>query len=426
MYFKYMDDFKINPCGAHGMPITRNYVFLLLSFIFLTGTGVSTAFGNATVSIYEEAFGNNIAGREAAEKLDDIWANQFEQGTFSPDLFANGVGHTGTKHFSDINGAAYQVDWKIGYIDIVGPGTPTSIEFIHTSSGTVTYSPSNTIQGKSPNPYPDQSRLSAGFSSPGLSAVQLDFSQSTTPITDFGIYVGDLESRPKNGTVGRVLVYDISGVLINDQPIIYTGRVLNGIDYTVVEAIGLPSGASNNDSGDWGNDTTAFISITSSQLIGKVVFHVGDDDHTGSNNGASEQIGLVGFQLPISDTGEGSSAKTIDTSTLKSNDLTLRKTVENITRGTLETEEQNQAVPGDVLKYRIYYQNVGTSPLTELEINDTVQAFTEFNIGSAQCDETPSTVTCNPVESSHDVEWQFSGQVNGGDGGVVSFEVIID
>ena len=45
--------------------------------------------------------------------------------------------------------------------------------------------------------------------------------------------------------------------------------------------------------------------------------------------------------------------------------LELRKTVENITQSIPETATQNQAKPGDVLKYRIYYSNSGTSFISD-------------------------------------------------------------
>ena len=109
--------------------------------------------------------------------------------------------------------------------------------------------------------------------------------------------------------------------------------------------------------------------------------------------------------------------------------LELRKTVQNITQGGVETETQNQAKPGDILKYRIYYSNVGNAPLTELIVNDTVPEFTSIE-GSPVC-ETPlpaSLTSCTPNVIGDDIEWVFpaSDALKAGASGVVSYEVKID
>lgn len=283
--------------------LTLTFVGLLVGII---GSNLNAraqiAIAAPIININDEAFGNNATGRTQAGTLDDGWSSSFSDGVFSPDLFQGGGGHSGTKTFTDANGATYQVDWLIGYVDDLGPGTPISSTFISTTTGSVTYAQSNSIQGSAPNPFPAETRLSTGHSAPGLNSVQLDFTSSITPITDFGIFVGDLESRANNGTVGRVLVFDLSGNLIKDEPVIYTGTVLNGTNYSVVEPLNAPTGPANNDSGDWGNNTTTFISVSANQPIGKVVFQTGDDDHTRLNTGRTEQVGLVGFQLPESPT----------------------------------------------------------------------------------------------------------------------------
>ncbi|MEE9350886.1 MAG: hypothetical protein V3U78_01395, partial [Thiotrichaceae bacterium] len=114
---------------------------------------------------------------------------------------------------------------------------------------------------------------------------------------------------------------------------------------------------------------------------------------------------------------------------LGSSKLELRKTVQNITQSSAETETQNQAKPGDTLKYRIYYSNTGTGSITDLEIKDVVPAFTTLS-GSPDC-ETPlpaSLTSCSGNVSGGNIEWTFGvGDVlDGGAQGVVSYEVIID
>ncbi|WP_022953553.1 SdrD B-like domain-containing protein [Leucothrix mucor] len=106
--------------------------------------------------------------------------------------------------------------------------------------------------------------------------------------------------------------------------------------------------------------------------------------------------------------------------------LELRKTVQNTTQSSAETATVNQAAPGDTLKYRIYYSNTGTGPLTELTVNDNAQAFTSIKPNSAVCGTPPSGMTCTPVISDDRVKWEFVGPLIGGASGVVSYDVEID
>ncbi len=106
--------------------------------------------------------------------------------------------------------------------------------------------------------------------------------------------------------------------------------------------------------------------------------------------------------------------------------LNLYKTVENITQATPETSIQNQAKPEDILKYRVYYKNVGTGVVRELKIKDTVPAFTEIT-GSPIC-ELPlpiSLSSCTAIINGSNLTWNFPlGEVlAAGANGVVSFEV---
>ncbi len=308
-------------------------------------TTASNAMAGSTLTISDEVFGNNATSRTNANILDDAWGASFPTGSYRPDLFLGGAGFTGSKLFTDPSGASYQVDWEVGRINQVGPGLPTSTSFILATGGSVTIGPSTTIQSSSPNPYSTDTRLSTSVSGTGLKAVKLDFNNSATDIYAFGFYVGDLESRPNNGTVGRVIVFDKSGVVIGDHPIIYTGTVkTTGGDvlYTVTEPVGAPSGSANNDNGDWGNATTAFLSIASDIAIGSVIVHVGDDDHTTNNTGSTEQLGITGFQIP---------AEPITPGTAQ---LTAVKSV-----ALFDTSASAYAVPGEDVVYSIAVTNEG-------------------------------------------------------------------
>ena len=277
----------------------KNSLWLLLALLLNQSVLAAT-----TLTISDEASGNNATGRAAAATLDDSWAASFPEGVVQTDIFAGTNGYAESSNFTDANGFNYLVNWQLGYINTSGPGTPVSTDFIDVNSGgSVTQGVSNAIQAGAPNPFSTTiSRISTGLpANGGLNAIRFDFSNSLTPIQDFGVFIGDTESRLNYGTAGRVIVFDLIGNVLLDNPIVYTGTVLNGTNYgPVVEPLatpGFPTGPNNNPANKWGNRTTAFISVKSDQPIGQVYIHVGDDDHTSSNNGISEQLGVVGFQV---------------------------------------------------------------------------------------------------------------------------------
>ncbi|WP_181389760.1 SdrD B-like domain-containing protein [Leucothrix pacifica] len=106
--------------------------------------------------------------------------------------------------------------------------------------------------------------------------------------------------------------------------------------------------------------------------------------------------------------------------------LELRKSVKNISKNTAETQTINQADPGDVLEYRVYYSNTGTGPITDLRVNDVAPAYTEFVPGSGACHLTPAGMTCSPVMGISDIHWRFTGTLTGGSSGNVSYRVKVD
>lgn len=107
--------------------------------------------------------------------------------------------------------------------------------------------------------------------------------------------------------------------------------------------------------------------------------------------------------------------------------LELRKTVENIDQLTAETSTLNEAKPGDVLKYRIYYRNTGTGPIIDLRVNDLTPDFTEFVLGSGSCGSTPSGMTCMPViAADQSIHWDFTGSLVAGESGDVSYKVKVN
>ncbi len=130
--------------------------------------------------------------------------------------------------------------------------------------------------------------------------------------------------------------------------------------------------------------------------------------------------------------------KVTDISTVAANDqslsnskLTLRKTVQNLDAIPVqpETETQNQAQPGQTLRYRVYYRNAGTGPITDLVIKDVVPEFTTLStIADCNLSKPASLSVCNSTQSGNDIEWTFGAgdTLKGGEEGVVSFDVIVD
>jgi uncharacterized repeat protein (TIGR01451 family) len=143
---------------------------------------------------------------------------------------------------------------------------------------------------------------------------------------------------------------------------------------------------------------------------------------------------LPNTTLKVTDLTVSGQSSTPATGAVESSGLELRKTVENLsevyaqglTAGDLETTEQNQAKPGDLLKYRIYYRNTGTTPITDLKVNDTMPSFTGLVLGSPACDSTPSTLGCTPPTSTNALNWIMTGSLSGGASGHVSYEVVVD
>jgi uncharacterized repeat protein (TIGR01451 family) len=69
-----------------------------------------------------------------------------------------------------------------------------------------------------------------------------------------------------------------------------------------------------------------------------------------------------------------------DTTTIvEGSTLQLGKQVRNITQATAFAAS-NQARPGDLLEYKILYQNIGTLPLFEVELSDPVPFYSDLEL----------------------------------------------
>ena len=88
------------------------------------------------------------------------------------------------------------------------------------------------------------------------------------------------------------------------------------------------------------------------------------------------------------------------------------------------------AGPGDLLEYRIHYTNTGSTAIADLVINDMTPAFTSF-VSSACGLPLPALLTlCTPVfpvvGAVGPVKWQFTGSLQPGTSGSVSYQVQVD
>ena len=129
----------------------------------------------------------------------------------------------------------------------------------------------------------------------------------------------------------------------------------------------------------------------------------------------------------VTTAGQVGTPATSTTPEVEASRLELTKKVENLSQSTPLQETLNQASPGDVLRYHIYYRNVGTGPITDLEVNDTVPVYTGMVSGSATCVDTPTSLTnCTPAVNVDEISWDFTGALLGGDGGRVTYDVMVD
>lgn len=133
----------------------------------------------------------------------------------------------------------------------------------------------------------------------------------------------------------------------------------------------------------------------------------------------------------------------LDTTTVSSTALELRKEVRNATKD-LPFGLNNEARSGEVLEYRIIYTNTGPTPIGGLTVNDTTPVYTSF-AGSLE-ETTPATLTgctkhtpANPfpapavacataqaVGGTGGMNWKFNGQLAPGGTGAVRFRVTVN
>jgi len=106
-------------------------------------------------------------------------------------------------------------------------------------------------------------------------------------------------------------------------------------------------------------------------------------------------------------------------------------TVSNEEAGLVLTKsvDQVQALPGSILTYTVNYQNNGDEPISSLEIIDNTPTYTTFN--TAACGVLPNNltacaITTPAVGAAGGIKWTFTGTLQPGGSGTVTFTVKID
>jgi uncharacterized repeat protein (TIGR01451 family) len=104
--------------------------------------------------------------------------------------------------------------------------------------------------------------------------------------------------------------------------------------------------------------------------------------------------------------------------------LELAKTVWNISRDV----SGETALPGEVLSYTLHYTNVGTAPLNDVQIQDSLPNFTQLQVPPGmQCLLTPQELSnCLTEQNGNSLLWQFQGALLPGSSGSVGFNVQVE
>jgi len=92
--------------------------------------------------------------------------------------------------------------------------------------------------------------------------------------------------------------------------------------------------------------------------------------------------------------------------------------------------DKTSALPGAVLVYTVSYRNDGAAPITQLVIGDATPSYTTFVPASASCGALPPQLgSCTPAPPpgpTGSVTWTFSGALDPGARGTVTYSVTID
>ena len=134
-------------------------------------------------------------------------------------------------------------------------------------------------------------------------------------------------------------------------------------------------------------------------------------------------------------------ARVTDTTRVAAGQLQLEKQVRNIgPDGVANSGDDvdtaattaNQAAPGDVLRYRLTFRNQGTNALSEVIITDSTPAYSALSAPAACPASLPAGLSAcafstpdgsNGIGYQGGLEWRFTGELQPGAQGVVSYDV---
>ncbi|MFV1884650.1 MAG: SwmB domain-containing protein [Balneola sp.] len=95
----------------------------------------------------------------------------------------------------------------------------------------------------------------------------------------------------------------------------------------------------------------------------------------------------------------------------------------------LKSVDKTQALPGANLVYSINYENLGDEPISQVEITDVIPSYTTYvssSCGTLPTGITNCTITAPSVGATGTLKWSFTGTLDPGKTGVVTFTVKID
>ncbi|MZG58649.1 hypothetical protein E5A76_19660, partial [Photobacterium sp. CAIM 1937] len=117
-----------------------------------------------------------------------------------------------------------------------------------------------------------------------------------------------------------------------------------------------------------------------------------------------------------------------------SGQLTIEKSVQNITEGT-PPGTSNNAKPGDILEYVIIFNNFSNADISDVKLFDSTPEFTELNQAVLCSDATvPTGLTCsvsttdgtNQAGYQGNIQWQMTGTMTAGSTGQVKYRVKVN
>ena len=249
---------------------------------------------------------------------------------------------------------------------------------------------------------------------------------TTVGITYTGLNFGNVEISSLSNDGQRVIAAGTSTTL----PHIFTAKTGGEVTFTTTTvnspAISWPVVLYQDtncnaliDSGEPIIQNGASQTVTANQLIClilKVTAPAGSADQSSSNTTLTASFALT-------------NSSPLVTQTLSRTDLV---TVDNNQGGfsITKTVDKNQALPGATLIYTVSYLNNGAEPISNIEITDMVPTYTTFASATYSTplpnSLTGCTITAPAVGATGQIVWTFTGTLQPGQSGTVTFTVTIN